>query len=218
MFIVYRFGVVTERYSPGPNEAHAAPFGELPAGFTVSVFASGLHIPRFVSFSPNGDLYVAEFGLTNNQIKVLPDANHDGKADRVITFASGFTSPNNVAFHGGYVYVGELSRIWKLQDTTGDLVADTRSVLIDNLPADGRHKTKTVEFGPDGKLYLNVGSYNDDAAEAPGRVHPAVQRRWHGRSYFRIRPAQHRWLRLGTPSRARCGAWTARTTWAQRAA
>ena len=88
--------------------------------------------PRFVSFSPDGDLYVAEFGLTNNVIKVLPDHNHNGKPDDVITFAGGFLSPNNVTFHDGAVYVGEFGRVWRLQDTTGDLVADTKDVFIDN--------------------------------------------------------------------------------------
>ena len=28
--------------------------------------------------------------------------------------------------------------------------------LSSNLPADGRHKTKTIEWGPDGKFYMNM--------------------------------------------------------------
>jgi glucose/arabinose dehydrogenase len=149
--------------------SQAAPLG-LPPGFSADLYATGLHTPRFVAFSPDGDLYVAEFGLTDNVVKVLPDRNHDGKPDRVVNFASGFLSPNNIAFHQGAVYVGELGQIDRLIDTNGDLVADQRSVLIGNLPADGRHRTKTIGFGPDGKLYLNVGSFNDDAADVPGRA------------------------------------------------
>ena len=88
----------------------------------------------------------------------------------VVTFATGFLSPNNVAFYQGAVYVGEEEQIDRLVDTNGDLVADQRSVLIGNLPADGRHRTKTIGFGPDGKLYMNIGSFNDDAADVPGRA------------------------------------------------
>ena len=99
----------------------------------------------------------------------------------------------------GAVYVGELGRIDRLEDTDGDLVADTRSVLIANLPADGRHKTKTIGFGPDGKLYMNIGSFNDDGAGVGGaRHHLAVQRRRHGRARLREGPAQHGRLRLGS--------------------
>src|SRR6058998_525772 len=97
----------------GGASTQAAPVS-LPSGFKAEVYATGLTTPRFVSFSPDGDLYVAEFGLTNNSVKVLPDRNHDGKPDKVVTFASGFYSPNNVAFHAGAVYVGELGRIDRL--------------------------------------------------------------------------------------------------------
>jgi glucose/arabinose dehydrogenase len=141
---------------------------QLPPNFKSEVFATGLPRPRFVSFSPEGDLYVAN--LESGRVAVLPDRNHDGKADSVIAFAGGFTLPNNVAFYGGAAYVGEIGRICRLADTNGDLVADTRTVVIDNLPATGQHKTKTVGFGPDRKLYINVGSFHDSGTEQPGRA------------------------------------------------
>lgn len=142
----------------------------LPPGFRAEIYASGLDTPRFVSFSPDGDLFVAEFGSTNNSVKVLPDRDHDGKADSVITFADGFYSPNNVAFHDGWTYVGEFGRVVRLQDLDGDLVADNREVFIGNLPSDGRHRTKTIGWGPDGKFYMNIGSFNDDAQEVSTRA------------------------------------------------
>jgi glucose/arabinose dehydrogenase len=150
--------------APAPQLSNVA----LPPGFKMEVFATGLNTPRFLSFSPEGDLYVAN--INSGRVAVLPDRNHDGKADDIIAFAGGFASPNNVAFHNGSAYVGETGRIWKLTDTNGDLVADTRSVVIDNLPSNGRHKTKTVEFGPNNKLYINVGSFNDDAPESSARA------------------------------------------------
>src|SRR5688500_1637993 len=142
----------------------------LPPNFKLELYASGLNTPRFVSFSPEGDLYVAEFGSTNSAVKVLPDRNHDGVPDRVVVFADGLYSPNNVIVRGGAVYVGELGRVMRFVDTDGDLQADTREVFIDNLPADGRHRTKTIAFGPDGNFYMNVGSFNDNGLEEPGRA------------------------------------------------
>lgn len=163
--------------SPGPTSA--APQGSpewiaqnaaLPPGFKMEVYASGLDTPRFISFSPEGDLYVAEFTNGSSNIKVLPDRNHDGKPDKVVGFAGNFLLPNNVAFRQGAVYVAAENAVWKLTDTNGDLVADTRSLFIGGLPANGRHRTKTIEFGPDGRLYMDIGSFSDDAVEGYGRA------------------------------------------------
>lgn len=142
---------------------------QLPPNFKLELYTtSGLQRPRFPSFSPEGDLYVAD--IAAGKVMVFPDRNHDGKPDRAVNFASGLDSPNNVVFRNGAVYVGEFGRVLRFVDTDGDLVADSRSVLIDGLPADGRHKTKTIGFVPDGKLYLNVGSFNDNDTEAQGRA------------------------------------------------
>jgi hypothetical protein len=40
----------------------AAPTG-LPPGFRADLYVTGLHTPRFVAFSPDGDLHVAKFRL-----------------------------------------------------------------------------------------------------------------------------------------------------------
>ncbi len=147
----------------------AAPLS-VPAGFTAQVYASGLNNPRFLSFSLEGDLYVAEFGQSSNAVKVLPDRNHNGKPDSVTVFAGGFNSPNNVVFHDGAVYVGEPTRVLRLTDPNGDLKADTRTTVVSGIPGDGRHRTRTLGFGPDNKLYLNVGSFNDDGPEDASRA------------------------------------------------
>jgi glucose/arabinose dehydrogenase len=34
----------------------------------------------------------------------------------------------------------------------------SRKVIVPNLPADGQHNTRTVLIGPDGKLYVSIGS------------------------------------------------------------
>src|SRR5438876_10413572 len=105
--------VIASREAPGNSLAapDSSPL-QLPPNFKAQVFATNLRTPRFVSFSPEGDLYVAN--IDSGTVAVLPDRNHDGVADSVIAFASGFASPNNVAFYHGAVYVGETGRIWRL--------------------------------------------------------------------------------------------------------
>jgi len=53
----------------------ASPLGvssiQVPPGFQVELFATGLNGPRFINFSPDGSLYVAERGA--NRILALAD-------------------------------------------------------------------------------------------------------------------------------------------------
>jgi glucose/arabinose dehydrogenase len=146
------------------------PGKQLPPDFKLERYTSGLKTPRFMAFSPEGDLYVAEYTGDPDTVKVLPDRNQDGKPDRVVTFASNLNNPNTIVFRGGAAYVGEWGRVLRLRDTDGDLQADTREVFIDNLPATGQHKTKSIAFGPDGKFYINIGSFHDNGLEEPGRA------------------------------------------------
>ena len=46
----------------------------------------------------------------------------------------------------------------KLVDEDGDGVAESQTVLIDDLPMGGSHTTRTVEFLPDGRMVISVGS------------------------------------------------------------
>ena len=56
----------------------------LPPGFSAKVFAAGapLRKPRFMAFSPEGVLHVANMG--RDQIVAFPDRDKDGVADEAI--------------------------------------------------------------------------------------------------------------------------------------
>ena len=161
--------------SPGPATAAAlAPTVRLPAGFALRVFADGITTPRFLTYSPQGDLYVGQLRSTNSAITVLPDRNHDGTADRNIEIAAPLYSPNNVAFRSadwGTVFaVGELGQVKVYTDVQGDLRYADSQILLPGLPGDGQHRTKTVGYGPDGQLYVSVGSFYDDPPQAEERA------------------------------------------------
>lgn len=128
---------------------------KVPAGFQVNLFASGLHGPRFINFGPDGTLYVAERAA--NRIISLPDHNHDGVADQTVVFAEGLQRPHSLVFHQKAWYIGVPDGIIKLVDNNADGVADERQVLVDNYPVSG-HSTRTVEFLPDNRMVVSVGS------------------------------------------------------------
>ena len=127
----------------------------LPPGFTAEMYASGLSAPRFLTFGPDGALYVAE--SANGRVTALPMDRETGKAARRVTVASGLDHPTSLAFVGNVLYVGETSRVTRM--TIGaDMGASDQQPVIPNLPATGNHTTRTVLIGPDGMLYISIGS------------------------------------------------------------
>lgn len=129
---------------------------ELPPGFAAQVFASGLQGPRFMALGPDGAVYVAERGA--GQIVRLPDDDGDGTADGVEVFASGLDNPHSLVYHEDAWYVGVPTGVVRLRDTDGDGEADERAAVVEDIPGDGNHRTRTVLFLPDGRMVLSVGS------------------------------------------------------------
>ena len=68
-----------------------------PEGFEVTEFATGLTEPRVIVRAPNGDLFVAESRA--NRIRVLRDADGDGKPEVNEVFATGLNRPFGIAFY-----------------------------------------------------------------------------------------------------------------------
>ncbi len=128
---------------------------QVPEGFSVNVFAEGLDGPRFIAFGPDGVLYAADRG--NDRIVALPDANGDGQADEIRVFAGGLSRPHSLVYHQGAWYVGVPGGVIRLEDTDQDGSADERTILIDDYPTSG-HSTRTVDFLPDGRMVVSVGS------------------------------------------------------------
>jgi len=128
---------------------------QVPPGFAFNQFASGLSGPRFIRFGPDGALYVADRG--NNRIVALLDADQNGVADRQWVFAADLDRPHSLVWHEGAWYVGVPDGVIRLEDSNRDGVADRREVVIDDYPTGG-HSTRTVEFLPDGRMVVSIGS------------------------------------------------------------
>lgn len=135
---------------------------QLPAGFSINIFArtdpsggSYFRGPRFMAFDPDGNLYLS-LGL-DNKVVMLPDRDHDGRVDDVVTVADKLNGPQGLAFAEGKLYVANQDGVVRLEQTDGKWPAAAITPVISNLPAGG-HTLKTLRLGPDGYLYLNVGS------------------------------------------------------------
>ncbi len=136
---------------------------DVPPGFSLIKFAD-LYRPTGFAFDSQGSLYVTS---QDGNVYILQDENQDGRADTRTTFATGYYFPLGVAIHEprGEVYVSYQGAITVLKDTNGDGRSDEERILVDDLPFD-RHQSDNLEFGPDGWLYIGVGS-TCDACDDP---------------------------------------------------
>jgi glucose/arabinose dehydrogenase len=130
---------------------------KLPPGFRISIFAEGVRNARSLTLSPKGTIFVGTDRA--GSVYALRDDNQDGKADKVITVASGMQTPNGVAFKDGALYVAEVNRVLRFDNIESKLEAAGQPVVVTNkFPSDLHHGWKFIRFGPDGMLYVPVGA------------------------------------------------------------
>jgi glucose/arabinose dehydrogenase len=128
----------------------------VPSGFHVGVFASGLIGARFMAVDPAGTLLLSI--PREGRVVALPDRGGSGRAEPPITVAAGLDRPHGLAFHQGALYVAETGRVLRFHYDPQTKKATEPSVIVANLPRGGTHWTRTIAFGPDGRLYVSVGS------------------------------------------------------------
>lgn len=134
----------------------------LPRGFTAKVFYTGtLSSPRFMDFSPDGTLCVAD--QSNSTVIALPDADVDGVADTAFAIASGTDNAHSIAFHDGSLFAASQSHVRRYGNRSGTGVYTTNQLFIDSIGsvAEGspNHTTRTMLYDDASQsLFISVGA------------------------------------------------------------
>lgn len=154
---------------------------KVPKNFKANLFADEKMFPELVNpvqmqVDGKGRLWVAAWTTypkwepmkkMDDRILILPDENHDGVADKAITFAK-VHNPLGFEFWNGGVLVTRQPDILFLKDTDGDDVADVRIVYLNGIgSADTHHTANNFIMGPDGAIYWQSGIFMENNIEHP---------------------------------------------------
>lgn len=123
----------------------------LRSGFRIGIFADNVRGVRNIVLGPGGAVYAALQGP--GKVVRLLDTNGDGVADTATDVATGLEGPFGIAFRGDTMYVGEENAVTRFVPGS-----PARQVVVPGLPSGSGHSTRTVVFGPDGLMYVAVGS------------------------------------------------------------
>lgn len=141
----------------------------LPRGFTISRFAAGLPNARFLRVTEAGDVAVSQ-PREGRVTLVFRDANGDGASDGSAALLTGLDRPHGLALGDGFLYVAEMTAVGRIAfDAATRKTAGAFERVITGLPSGGNHWTRTIGFGPDGFLYVSVGSSCNVCVEEDSR-------------------------------------------------
>lgn len=158
---------------PTPVEKIPVDKIKLPAGFRAEIWSHGHPGGRTMVRGDKGTVFMGSRIIG----RVYAITEKDGKRE-VKVLLQGLTQPNGLAFRNGSLYVLAINRVLRYDniesklDNPGEPVELTKEF---NLPPEIHHNWKYAAFGPDGKLYIQVGA-NCNICEVNPGVHGQIRR------------------------------------------
>jgi glucose/arabinose dehydrogenase len=135
---------------------------QVPPGFHVGIFASGLDRPREIAIAPSGVVFVSETHA--GDVVALRDADGDGVADDRAVFAGEFREPSGLAVEDKALYVADRRAVWRIDFDSDPMKPGARAMVTrpGALGEGGGHITREIVFARDGKhFFVSIGSETD---------------------------------------------------------
>jgi glucose/arabinose dehydrogenase len=130
---------------------------QLPEGFNIEVFASGIKDARSLAIGKNGVVFVGN--RREDKVYAIVDTDNDYKAEKKYVIVEGLNMPNGIALRGNDLYVAEVNRVLRFNNIYQNYKnKPDYDVIYDEYPTDRHHGWKYIAFGPSGKLYVPVGA------------------------------------------------------------
>jgi glucose/arabinose dehydrogenase len=163
---------------PGGSQGPDLSYLTVPTGFCVHYYGSVGNV-RQLRRAPGGELFVASPTTSTtgggqggmSAIAVLPDDDHDGVADSVLTFLGSLPSTQGLLFAGGFLYYQDGTTIMRVPYAVGDRTPSAASEEVANITiyTSIAHWPKTLDVADDGTMYVGNGGDQDDTCDP---LHP----------------------------------------------
>ena len=129
-----------------------------PDGFSVALYAAELPHARLLRFTAAGDLLVST-PVSGRIVLLERDADGDGLPDGRRDLLEGLDRPHGLDLHEGWLYVAESGAVGRVRfDPATRRTRGAFERVVSGLPSGGNHWTRTLRFGPDGWMYVSIGS------------------------------------------------------------
>lgn len=130
-------------------------------GLQVAIWARDIPNARMLRFTSAGDLLVSQ-PRRGQILLLLGDRDGDGRSDGRRVLIDGLDRPHGLDLQGSHLFIAEAGRISRFDfEESGPGTARAVGApvpIIEDLPEGGNHWSRTLRFGPDGGLYLSIGS------------------------------------------------------------
>lgn len=139
-----------------PADADLDALFTLPASYSIELYARDLGPVRVLRFTAYGDLLASV--PRRGQVILIPRIS-SGQAGDYRVLLEDLNRPHGLELHNGWLYIGETDAVARIRlDAESGTVSGELERVLTGLPAGGNHWTRTLRLGPDGWLYLQVGS------------------------------------------------------------
>ncbi len=125
-------------------------------GFRVARYYTAISGPRGLASSHAGLIVSSP---SEGAVYRLIDSDKNGSAERHITIIGKLKRPTGLALNNNWLYIAEADAIGRIayNPLNGETLGSYERI-IHNLPSGANHWRRVIHFGPDGWLYLAIGS------------------------------------------------------------